>query len=130
MAPNTPARTTGNTVRTNTPDINAALAAERGRMVAIINSPEGLASPKAAMHLATKSNMAAPDVISLLREMKPVGGDNPYVAALERESVNLGGINVGSAAAPGSREARLEEINGAMVHHNAVKHGRKAKSKD
>ena len=78
------------------------------------------------MHLATKSNMTAPEVIALLKEMPPVAADNPYVAALEREAVNIGGPNVGTTAAPGSREARLAEISGAMNHHNQVKYGIKS----
>ena len=108
------------------PEINAAIAGERARISAILNSPEGLARPRAALHLALNADMPKQSVIELLAQMPSIAADNPYIRALENEAVNIGGPNVGTAAKPGSKEARLAEINGSMAHHNQTRYGIKA----
>jgi len=45
------------TTATVTGNVNAALAADRARIDAIVNSQEGLSRPKAALQLALRSSM-------------------------------------------------------------------------
>ena len=68
---------------------NEALALDRLRVSAILESPEGIARPRLAQQLALRSNMDATSAIDVLRST-PV--DNPYVAAMDA----LGPVNVES----------------------------------
>lgn len=88
---------------------NEAIMADRLRVSAILESPEGMARPRIAQQLALRSNMDATSALELLRST-PV--DNPYVAAMDA----LGPVNIESfaTAAPssveGKRAKRREEI--------------------
>jgi hypothetical protein len=97
---------------------NASIIAERTRVAAIVESPEGLARPSAARQLALRSSMDAEAAVEFLRT---IPADNPYIAAMEKE----GAVGI-SAAAPGAsgsflsdpKASRLAEIKGSMAAFN------------
>ena len=106
-------------------NVNAALAADRARIDAIVNSEEGLSRPKAALQLALRSSMG----VNEAREFLALGpSESPYFeAAMGKEAINLGGPNVGASVSGDARAARLAEISVSMKHFNATRGGYTAK---
>jgi len=103
-------------------NVVAALATERARISAILESDAGKARPSLAVKLALHSTLDADTALNILTSSQP---EKPYFeSAMEREGGT--GVNAGGAfAAAGSRgdpkAARLAEINGALAHYNQVK---------
>ena len=97
---------------------NEAIMADRLRVSTILESPEGIARPRIAQHLALRSNMDATSALELLRAT-PV--DNPYVAAMDA----LGPVNIESfaSAAPSSPEAKREKRRAEIQRNVGSKKG-------
>lgn len=95
---------------------SAIVAIERARISAIMESPEGIMRPKAALQLALRSDMVAASAIEFLQS---VPADNPYLLAMDREgSIHIGNA-VGSSVGPTDKRAdRMAEISGSMKHYN------------
>jgi hypothetical protein len=111
----------------NPGNINAALAVERQRISAIMESPEGLLRPEAARQLALRSTMDAQSAVDFL---KTIPAANPYVLAMQQQGpIDLGGSNVGAPVSTDAKAKRMEEIEGSMAHfaadmgykHNKIK---------
>jgi hypothetical protein len=107
------------TTATVTGNVNAALAADRARIDAIVNSQEGLSRPKAALQLALRSSMG----VNEAREFLALGpSESPYFeSAMANESINLGGQSVGKSVGGDARAARLAEISVSMKHFNSTR---------
>ncbi len=94
---------------------NEILVAERARIAAIVESPEGKRHPKSALKLALYSGMSADMAKDMLKDL-PV--ESVFVEAMDREGATgltspLGGV------APGSpKEARLAELRQAGAANN------------
>ncbi|MDA9498434.1 hypothetical protein [Bradyrhizobium sp. CCBAU 11357] len=96
-------------------DRNAAIAAERLRIAAILESPEGKRNPAMAQKLALGSVLDAETARSILAEAPAA---NPYLAAADRECpIGLSASTVDIAADP--KAARLAEIKVGMNAFNA-----------
>ncbi len=97
------------------PKLNSEiLLSERLRITAILESPEGIANPKAARELALRSGMEPDSAITILKAIPP---ESPYLAAMSGEGIGIvPGANM-SSAAPGSvegrKESRLAELTSA-----------------
>lgn len=99
-------------------NVNAAVAMERMRISAIMESPEGLLRPKAALQLALRSDMASASAVEFLRTTP---ADNPYLIAMATEGpVNIGGSMGATAGPTDPKAARLAEIAGSMTNYNAT----------
>ena len=104
-------------LKTNTPEISAAVSEERGRIIAIVNSPEGRSRRDAALHLTLNSDLEMKSAIELLAKM-PEETSSKFLSAMEREAVNFTG-SIGSSNVSGDpKTARLSEIKGSMKHFN------------
>jgi hypothetical protein len=81
---------------------------ERLRVSSILESPEGIARPRAAMQLALRSTMDPQSAIDMLRTI-PV--DNPYIAAMEREgAVNVNAMGANPSINGDLKAKRLAEL--------------------
>lgn len=99
-------------------ETNAAVLAERLRVAAIIDSPEGKRNPAMANKLALYSSLDADTARSILADAPAA---NPYLAAMDKEGPT--GIN-GPAPASFSTDPkaeRLEEIKANTAAYNAAK---------
>jgi hypothetical protein len=102
-----------------TGEANAAIASERLRIAAILESPEGRRNPAMAQKLALGSALDAETARSILAEAPAA---NPYLAAMEREGpVGLGAASVDIVG--DSKTARLREIEGSMKAFNKSRRG-------
>jgi hypothetical protein len=72
------------------PTVNQVLAAERIRIGAIIESPEGLRNPKMAIQLALRTSL---DVESSRGLLAQAPADNPFIAAMSRETMDLNALS-------------------------------------
>lgn len=98
-----------------TGDENAAIASERLRIAAILESPEGKRNPAMAQKLALGSVLDAETARSILAEAPAA---NPYLAAMDREGpIGLSAATVDITGDP--KAARLKEIEGSMQAFNA-----------
>ena len=111
----------------NHPAVSAAVATERGRIFAIVNSPEGRSRRDAALQLALSSDLPMQTAIELLAKM-PEETSSKFLAAMEGEAISFNG-NVGSANnASDPKAARLADIKAATAHLNQLKgYGRTAR---
>lgn len=97
-----------------TGEANAAIASERLRIAAILDSPEGRRNPAMAQKLALGSALDAETARSILAEAPAA---NPYLAAMDREGpTGLGAASVDIVNDP--KTARLKEIEGSMKAFN------------
>ncbi|KYK44301.1 hypothetical protein A1D31_36760 [Bradyrhizobium liaoningense] len=98
-----------------TGEANAAIASERLRIAAILESAEGRRNPAMAQKLALGSALDAETARGILAEAPAA---NPYLAAMDREGpIGLSASTVDIAADP--RAARLKEIQeGARALNN------------
>jgi hypothetical protein len=97
-----------------TGEANAAIASERLRITAILDSPEGKRNPAMAQKLALGSALDAETARSILAEAPAA---NPYLAAMDREGpIGLGTASVDIVNDP--KAARLKEIEGSMKAFN------------
>lgn len=97
-----------------TGEANAAIASERLRIGAILESPEGKRNPAMAQKLALGSALDAETARSILAEAPAA---NPYLAAMDREGpVGLGAASVDIVSDP--KTLRLREIEGSMKAFN------------
>ncbi|MDA9523050.1 hypothetical protein XI06_22910 [Bradyrhizobium sp. CCBAU 11434] len=99
-----------------TGEANAAIASERLRIAAILESPEGKRNPAMAQKLALGSALDAETARGILAEAPAA---NPYLlAAMDREGpIGLSAPTVDIAGDP--RAARLKEIQeGARARNN------------
>ena len=104
-------------VATVTGDENAAIASDRLRIAAILESPEGKRNPSMAQKLALYSVLDAETARSILAEAPPA---NPYLQALEREGpLGLGAAMVDISGDP--KAARLKELSTVAEAFNAEK---------
>ena len=95
-------------------DEAAAIASERLRIAAIIDSPEGKRNPGMANKLALYSSLDAETARTILAEAPPA---NPYIAAMEQEGPV--GLNAPVADLGGDpKSARLAEIEKGMSAFN------------
>jgi hypothetical protein len=87
---------------------NNDIIADRARIAAIMESPEGKRSPRAALKLALYSGLSADMALDLLKDLpKETSG---FEAAMAAEGpIGLAGPQGGAAALTG-REARLAEL--------------------
>ena len=114
-----------NPTKQNLPSLNAALALDRQRVADIMESPEGLLRPKAALQLALRSTM---DSVSTIEFLRTLPADNPYLAAMNAEGpIDIGGANVGASMSTDKKAARLAELKGSMSQFN-LNRGYTAKS--
>lgn len=97
-----------------TGEANAAIASERLRIAAILESPEGRRNPAMAQKLALGSALDAETARSILAEAPAA---NPYILASEKECpIGLGAASVDINNDP--KTARLKEIEGSMKAFN------------
>ncbi len=81
---------------------------ERLRVSSILESPEGLARPKAALQLALRTTMDSEAAIDMLKTI-PVS--NPYIAAMDLEgAVNVNAMGANPSVAGDKKSARIAEI--------------------
>ncbi|WP_407194292.1 hypothetical protein [Bradyrhizobium sp. STM 3566] len=98
-----------------TGEANAAIASERLRIAAILESPEGKRNPAMAQKLALGSALDAETARSILAEAPAA---NPYLAAMDREGpIGLSASTVDITGDP--KAARMKEIEGSMKAFNA-----------
>jgi hypothetical protein len=97
-----------------------AVIEDRARIAAIMESPEGKRSPKAALKLALYSGLSVEMSLDLLRDLpKETSG---FEAAMEREGkIGLAGP-LGGAAELTPKEQRLAELRQAGTQR-ALAHG-------
>jgi hypothetical protein len=92
-----------------TANASSVLINERLRISSILESPEGIARPKAAMQLALRSTMDSQSAIDLLKSF-PVA--NPYIAAMDLEgAINVNSLGANPAASDDKKARRIAEIN-------------------
>lgn len=104
---------------TVTGDENAAIASERLRISAILESPEGKRNPAMAQKLALGSALDAETARSILAEAP---ASNPYLAAMDREGpIGLSAATVDITGDP--KAARMKEIEGSMKAFNKSRRG-------
>lgn len=97
-----------------TGEVNAAIASERLRIAAILESPEGKRNPAMAQKLALGSALDAETARSILAEAPAA---NPYLAAMDREgAIGLSAAIVDIIGDP--KAERLKEIEGSMKAFN------------
>lgn len=89
--------------------------AERVRISAILESPEGIAHPATARELALRSNMAPDQALALMGRLPR---ENPaadaFLDAMGREAVGITpGIAASEAVHGDAKAARLEELKAA-----------------
>ncbi|MEH2476197.1 hypothetical protein V1281_002633 [Nitrobacteraceae bacterium AZCC 2161] len=85
------------------------LLSERLRVSSILESPEGIARPKAALELALRTSLESQSAIDLLKSF-PI--DNPYLRALDLEGpVNLSSLGAAPGGISDDKKAkRLAEL--------------------
>lgn len=99
----------------NRETVASIMLMERARISAILESPEGLANPKAARELALRQNIESETAIELLRTVG-ASVDNSFSAAFESAMkqhgvVGIAPIGEGSQAVGGDPKAqRLAEL--------------------
>lgn len=91
------------------------LFAERSRISAILESPEGIAHPMTARELALRSNLAPDQALALMARLPR---ENPaadaFLDAMGREGVGITpGIAASEAVHGDARSQRLEELKAA-----------------
>jgi hypothetical protein len=92
---------------------SAILMDERMRVSSILESPEGLARPKAALQLALRSTMDAQSAIDMLKTI-PV--DNPYIAAMDLEgAVNVNAMGANPFVTGDKKAKRLAELSANLA---------------
>ncbi|MET4603271.1 hypothetical protein ABIB90_002749 [Bradyrhizobium sp. JR4.1] len=97
-----------------TGEANAAIASERLRIAAILESPEGKRNPGMAQKLALGSALDAETARSILAEAPAA---NPYIAAMDSQGpIGLTAVTVDITNDP--KTARLKEIEGSMKAYN------------
>ncbi|WP_291843017.1 hypothetical protein [Bradyrhizobium sp.] len=99
-------------------DINAAVLSERLRVSAILESAEGKRNPAMATELALRTSLDVDTARGLLAKAPAA---NPYLAALDRETV----VNMSAAtadfSAPDPKAARLQEIRENVASFNSAR---------
>ncbi|SFO17881.1 hypothetical protein SAMN05216330_102100 [Bradyrhizobium sp. Ghvi] len=99
------------------PSENAAIAAERLRVAAILESAEGKRNPAMAQKLALYSVLDAETAIGILADAPSA---NPYLEAMSKEGpIGLGGAAVEVSNDP--KAARLRELGQSVAAFNAEK---------
>jgi hypothetical protein len=94
---------------------------ERLRIAAILESPEGLARPTQALHLAMKTNMDPVSANELLATMPEA---NPFEEAMSRNAIGIAGgskENANGNRSESAKEKRLAEIAQVGKTFNATK---------
>lgn len=95
------------------------VAGERLRIMAILESPEGLSHPATARHFALNTAMTSDQANGALANL-PI--ESPFLEAMEREGPV--GVRQSSPGASGTalpadaKEARLLEIKGSIAAYN------------
>jgi hypothetical protein len=103
-------------------DENAAIAAERLRIAAILESPEGKRNPAMASRLALYSSLDAETSRGILADAPAA---NPYLAAADRECpIGIGTTTTQIVGDP--KAERLAEIAQTMKAFNASRNGNRA----
>jgi len=96
-------------------EVNAAIAGERARISAIIESPEGKRNPELAAELALRSSLDPESAKGILGKSP---AQNPYLQAMSLQGkVDIDATAVGMSDDP--KAARLAEIAGSMKAFNA-----------
>ena len=83
------------------------IATERLRIMAIIESKEGLLNPKMARELALRSPLDAAVARSILAQAPP---ESPFMAAMANEALGLSAMDASGAIGGDPKAARLAEI--------------------
>lgn len=97
---------------------NAAIAAERLRVAAILESPEGKRNPSMAQKLALYSVLDAETAISILRDAPSA---NPYLEAMSIQGpIGLGGA-AGVEVSTDPKAARMRELTQSVTAFNLEK---------
>jgi hypothetical protein len=87
---------------------SSVLLGERLRIASIVESPEGLARPAAALQLALRSTM---DVQSSIEMLRTIPVTNPYIAAMALEgAVNVNSVGGSSVGGDDAKTKRLAEL--------------------
>jgi hypothetical protein len=93
------------------------LLAERMRIAAILESPEGLRRPTTARKLALNGGMSDEQAIDLLRSMPT---ESPFLDAMHGEAIGISSATAGAIGAGSDpKQARIAEIKAAGRAYSA-----------